>query len=629
MKYDCTFINSDSSEFSDIYFSHDGKYLITDGLGCNYLIDVLTGKIVQTLSEGAIGPQPFINQGKQFLTSSNRKVYINDFATREKVDSIETLNYTFRSFSFSPDGKRFVTTAYDKKLRIYDTATRKCLHSIWVPSEQQEACFSPDGRQVLSFSYKGAYVWNAETGEKLFDFPQCDIIESAKYNSDGSRILLTDEYAIYNIDAETGGVLGIIDRTKDYWVEKQDFGRWMEAIWDHSSLIALAKKDWIISVWDLATDDYIQLLNTDVNAKNIKRFIFSPNSKSIAAISGIHTIYLWGTYPNDIYCMRHKISVDGNLYRGLASFYNGGNFAVTNENGRISIWNVKTGEHIRTFGDSATVVSISSDDTYVSTGSYNGIISIWDVNTGELIRSFKGYSKAIQSILFSYDNQHLATTIDGNGFDKEKKICIWEVGSGKCIGKYDYSVDTTPLYAGQLIDISPDGKYMAIAGFFDIKLHNLKTNECVKAGLKHDALVNSVCFSPDGKYLVSASYDKSVRVWDLSSLRCIHLLVGHDKNVCTAKYSPDGKYIISASDDEIVRIWDAETGKCIERLYGHNGRVLSAAFSSDGKNVVTISNDSTIKVWDFPTLQQLIDETRERFKDRQLTPEERRKYYLE
>ena len=125
--------------------------------------------------------------------------------------------------------------------------------------------------------------------------------------------------------------------------------------------------------------------------------------------------------------------------------------------------------------------------------------------------------------------------------------------------------------------------------------------------------------------------DETIRIWDAQTGKPLgDPLEGHTNTIYSVAFSPDGKYIVSASVDNTIRIWDAQTGKQIGTpLEGHTGLVESAAFSPDGKRIVSASADHTIRIWDFPSLQELIDQTRERFKDRQLTLEERRQYYIE
>ena len=91
--------------------------------------------------------------------------------------------------------------------------------------------------------------------------------------------------------------------------------------------------------------------------------------------------------------------------------------------------------------------------------------------------------------------------------------------------------------------------------------------------LGHEAAVTSAAFSPDGKRIVTASEDKTARIWDAATGKPIgEPLKGHEDAVMSAAFSPDGKRIVTASDDKTARIWDAATGKPIgEPLKGHDG----------------------------------------------------------
>jgi hypothetical protein len=122
-----------------------------------------------------------------------------------------------------------------------------------------------------------------------------------------------------------------------------------------------------------------------------------------------------------------------------------------------------------------------------------------------------------------------------------------------------------------------------------------------KVFLGHDNAVNSGAFSPNGTRVVTASDDKTARLWDAVTGKEIAILRGHDNSVNSATFSPDGARVVTASDDKTARLWDAVTGKEIAILRGHDNSVNSATFSPDGARVVTASDDKTARLWDAAT----------------------------
>ena len=121
----------------------------------------------------------------------------------------------------------------------------------------------------------------------------------------------------------------------------------------------------------------------------------------------------------------------------------------------------------------------------------------------------------------------------------------------------------------------------------------------------HTAMVNTANFSTDDKKIVTTSYDKTAKVWEVQSGKLIHNLQGHTATVYDADFDPESKNIITISSDNTAKIWNTESGVLICTLIGHTGSLYSAEYSPDGKKIVTSSTDETVKIWDAVTGQEL------------------------
>ena len=115
----------------------------------------------------------------------------------------------------------------------------------------------------------------------------------------------------------------------------------------------------------------------------------------------------------------------------------------------------------------------------------------------------------------------------------------------------------------------------------------------------HTKGVLSVAYSPDGRHIVSGSYDKTIRIWDAETGAAVgNPLEGHTDGVYSVAYSPDGRHIVSGSYDKTIRIWNAETGAAAGTpLEGDTTNVLgAAAYFPNAQRIILESSGNTISV---------------------------------
>lgn len=123
----------------------------------------------------------------------------------------------------------------------------------------------------------------------------------------------------------------------------------------------------------------------------------------------------------------------------------------------------------------------------------------------------------------------------------------------------------------------------------------------LKVQLGHSSGVEAVVFSPDGRLLLTGSWDSTARLWETDTGRELRSFVGHSDRITSVAYSPDGRFILTGSKDATARLWDVTSGKELHRFEGHSDFVRGVAFSPDGRYVLTGSGDGTARLWALET----------------------------
>ncbi len=174
---------------------------------------------------------------------------------------------------------------------------------------------------------------------------------------------------------------------------------------------------------------------------------------------------------------------------------------------------------------------------------------------------------------------------------------------------------------------SPDGRRI-VTGSYDksARIWDAETGQQLRLLSGHTKGLRSAAFSPDGLRIVTASLDKTARIWDAETGRELMVLTGHAERLRNAAFSPDGRRVATASYDQTARIWDAESGRVLQILTGHTGVVFSAVFSADGRRVLTASTDSSARIWDANSGKEILrfNSPRGGFEGAAFSPDNRR-----
>ena len=147
---------------------------------------------------------------------------------------------------------------------------------------------------------------------------------------------------------------------------------------------------------------------------------------------------------------------------------------------------------------------------------------------------------------------------------------------------------------------SPDGKLVLTSSYdSSARLWNAETGVLLRVFRGHEHVIHAAAFSPDGRLVLSGSHDRTLRLWETASGRLVRTIAhpGEFSVINSAAYSPDGKRLYSGTLEGTVRIWDAASGALLRKMQDHQSQVHSLAISADGKRLLSGSADKSLILW--------------------------------
>ncbi len=299
-----------------------------------------------------------------------------------------------------------------------------------------------------------------------------------------------------------------------------------------------------------------------------------------------------------------------------------GRYVLSNSyDNSFRLWDIGTGKELRQFSGQASgymgdgIVSAFSPDGKHAVSGGRGL-KIWDLTTGQVLRTFGDVR--VNAVAYSSDGKYI---LSGGWPATIKRIqphlILWDA--------FSYEIRQT-FDANQYISsvaLSPDGRYAASGGWRngELKLWDVSSGKLLRAEKGGVASwlssgVGAVAFSPDGKLLVSGEADGRIKLYSVPGFSLVKTLSGHSatdsfgdlSGVDSLSFSPDGRLIVSGGFDQFIKIWDMITGSEVRSFKAHTASAginhVSAKFLAGGNRIVS-GGDASVRIWDVATGEEI------------------------
>ncbi len=578
--------------------SADGNWLASGSADSTIIIwNAFNGDKIATLTghKGQVTSLDFNASGSQLLSgSTDRTIKLWDLKEKKEIGTIK--KDFFRGIyqcKFSPDGKKAGIVSWEF-IRNQSPPVQGFAVVLSLPEGNVVQRFNTDNHpaSAVDFSGDGNKIYTATwgfhvkkhdlaSGKDEWDYDVSDVgyytaFQSCDLSPDGGKIVTGGkDNQVRMLDAATGKLLYLLEPHKGHvkWVNAVRFS-------GDGKLFASASDDQLVKVWETETGKLLYTFKG--HTSNINGVAFSSDNKTIFSASADGTIKKWNIEKPGQY----QFHVCNNGPWDIPLGDDGKWIAAACSDTILNVWNLASRTIAQSYsGVSAIAAAISKDGKYLASGNTN--VEIFDLRQKKKIVSSKGHQNRITGIDWM-PRRNLVATASGDG-----TVRIWnEKGD---------SVKTINTITGSPYSVvfTPDGKKM-IVGMSNgkVKLYdtgNWKETDSVQSGssllkLKVDEM---------GKYILTSGDKGQLFLWNLKNHQPPRQLKGHTNNIYGVSFHPNGRYAISASYDLSVKIWDVATGECMLTLKEFKNELYTVAITSDGKKLVVSDVGGDIHIFEF------------------------------
>ncbi|MEM1008472.1 MAG: WD40 repeat domain-containing protein, partial [Myxococcota bacterium] len=235
--------------------------------------------------------------------------------------------------------------------------------------------------------------------------------------------------------------------------------------------------------------------------------------------------------------------------------------------------------------DRKTYLALSPSKRWIGTmHASENFARIWERASKRNVHTLTGgHKERVRAIAFSPDDRIIATG------SEDDQVILWQASTGTLIRKI--KPEKGNVYS---LAFSKDGKLLFV-GTESSSILAMNLEGQIQYELKHRSHVYALHISPDGKSLLSASQDRTAKLWSLETQKEVYTF-GHGETVVDAIFNNNGRQILTGSTDNTAKLWDAQTGKQIRTFAGDKDDVRGVGFGSNG-TVWTLTSKGVLRIW--------------------------------